>query len=447
MILESILELWELVKEDMRASVKEIAYDFWLAPLEFVKYDNNKITLRINADFKRNTILDKFSTTIRDSVENVFGFPVDVEIILPGEEKIEEEGKIDSATKKAMNKYNYSFENFIVGSSNKFAHAAAVNVANNPGGSYNPLFIYGHSGLGKTHLLCAIQKQILKNTPSANIIYTSGELFTNELVHYICLRDTHTFHEKYRNVDVLLIDDIQFIAKTVSTQEEFFHTFDYLIQKGKQVVLTSDRPPKEMVTLEERLRNRFEWGLMADIQPPTIETRMAIVKLKADEIGIELSDDIIKYIAEHIKKNIRQLEGIVKKIEAYYHLYMESPTLENVRDMMADLINDEQAYPITVDNIITEVGRIFNVTPVEIKSEKRNANIVLARQVAMYIVHETMNLSLQNIGNEFGKKHYTTVMHSLSEIESKMSKNVTLRATVDDVLKNLMEDYNLNLLD
>lgn len=445
--MESILELWELVKEDMRASVKEIAYDFWLAPLEFVKYDNNKITLRINADFKRNTILDKFSTTIRDSVENVFGFPVDVEIILPGEEKIEEEGKIDSATKKAMNKYNYAFENFIVGSSNKFAHAAAVNVANNPGGSYNPLFIYGHSGLGKTHLLCAIQKQILKNTPSANIIYTSGELFTNELVHYICLRDTHTFHEKYRNVDVLLIDDIQFIAKTVSTQEEFFHTFDYLIQKGKQVVLTSDRPPKEMVTLEERLRNRFEWGLMADIQPPTIETRMAIVKLKADEIGIELSDDIIKYIAEHIKKNIRQLEGIVKKIEAYYHLYMESPTLENVRDMMADLINDEQAYPITVDNIITEVGRIFNVTPVEIKSEKRNANIVLARQVAMYIVHETMNLSLQNIGNEFGKKHYTTVMHSLSEIESKMSKNVTLRATVDDVLKNLMEDYNLNLLD
>lgn len=445
--MESILELWELVKEDMRASVKEIAYDFWLAPLEFVKYDNNKITLRINADFKRNTILDKFSTTIRDSVENIFGFPVDVEIILPGEEKIEEEGKIDSATKKAMNKYNYSFENFVIGSSNKFAHAAAVNVANNPGGSYNPLFIYGHSGLGKTHLLCAIQKQILKNTPSANIIYTSGELFTNELVHYICLRDTHTFHEKYRNVDVLLIDDIQFIAKTVSTQEEFFHTFDYLIQNGKQVVLTSDRPPKEMVTLEERLRNRFEWGLMADIQPPTIETRMAIVKLKADEIGITLSDDIIKYIADHIKKNIRQLEGIVKKIEAYYHLYMESPTLDNVRDMMSDLINDEQAYPITVDNIITEVGRIFNVTPVEIKSDKRNANIVLARQVAMYIVHETMNISLQTIGSEFGKKHYTTVMHSLREIESKMSKNVTLRATVDDVLKNLMEDYNLNLLD
>ena len=439
--MDSISELWELVKQDMRASVKEIAYDFWLAPLEFVKFENNKITLRINAEFKRNTILDKFSTVIRDSVENVFGFAVNIEIILPGEEKIEEEGKMDSATKKAMNKYNYSFENFIIGSSNKFAHAAAINVANNPGGSYNPLFIYGHSGLGKTHLLCAIQKQILKNNPKTNIIYTSGELFTNELIHYISLKDTHTFHEKYRNVDVLLIDDIQFIAKTVSTQEEFFHTFDYLIQQGKQVVLTSDRPPKEMVTLEERLRNRFEWGLMADIQPPTLETRMAIVKLKSDEIGISLSDDIVKYIAEHIKKNIRQLEGIVKKIEAYYNLYMVSPTMENVQEMMADLINDEQPYPVTVDNIIVEVGRTFDVTPVEMKSEKRNANIVLARQVAMYIVHETTNLSLQNIGKEFGNKHYTTVMHSLSEIESKMSKSVTLRATVDDILKNILEDY------
>ncbi len=445
--MESISELWEVAKEGMRASVKEIAYTFWLEPLEFVKYENNKITLRIHAEFKRNTILDKFSTVIRDSVEEVFGFPVDVEIILPGEETIEEEGKIDSATKKAMNKYNYSFDNFVIGSSNKFAHAAAINVANNPGGSYNPLFIYGHSGLGKTHLLCAIQKQILTNDPTANIIYTSGELFTNELIHYISLRDTHTFHEKYRNVDVLLIDDIQFIAKTVSTQEEFFHTFDYLIQKGKQVVLTSDRPPKEMLTLEERLRNRFEWGLMADIQPPSLETRMAIVKLKADEIGIELSDDIIKYIAENIKKNIRQLEGIVKRIEAFYHLYMIAPTLSHVQDMLSDLISDDQSSPITVDNIITEVGRIFDVSPAEIKSEKRNSNIVLARQVAMYIVHETTNLSLKSIGNEFGNKHYTTVMHSLSEIESKMSKNVTLRATVDDVLKNLTEDYNIDIPD
>lgn len=437
--MDSFLGIWELVKADIRANVKETAFNVWLEPLEFVKYDNDKVTLRINAEYKRNVILDKFSTQIRDSMENVFGFPVDIDIVLPGEENSEEEGKIDSATKKAMTKYDYSFENFVVGPTNKFAHAAAVNVANSPGARYNPLFIYGHSGLGKTHLLCAIQKKILESNPKANIIYTSGELFTNELVHHLSLRDTHSFHDKYRNVDVLLVDDIQFISKTDTTQEEFFHTFDFLIQKGKQVVLTSDRPPKEMVTLEERLRNRFEWGLMADIQPPSVETRMAIVKLKSDELGIDLGDDVIKFIAEHIKKNVRQLEGIVKKIEAYHNLYRVTPTLQDVQDIIADLINDEPPLPVTIDNIIKEVGRIFNVSPADIKGEKRTAGIVLARQVAMYIVHETTSLSLQNIGNEFGKKHYTTVMHSLSEIESKMSKNVTLRATVDDVLKNLQE--------
>lgn len=440
--------MWEHVKKEMRASVKELAYTFWLEPLEFVRYDekNNKITLRTDAEYKRNTILDKFSTTIRDSVENVFGFEVEIEIILPGEEMIEESGELDSAAKRAIGKYSYSFDNFVVGSSNKFAHAAALNVANHPGEKYNPLFIYGHSGLGKTHLLCAIQKQILKNDPKVNIIYTSGELFTNELVHFISLRDTHAFHEKYRNVDVLLIDDIQFIAKTVSTQEEFFHTFDFLIQNGKQVVLTSDRPPKEMLTLEERLRNRFEWGLMTDIQPPTLEMRMAIVKLKCEDIGISLEDNITKFIAECIKKNVRQLEGIIRKIEAFHNLYRITPTLQIVQDMMQDLIDNDALNPVTVDDIINEVGRIFNVTPADIKSEKRNSNIVLARQVTMYVIHETMSLSLQDIGTAFGR-HHTTVMYALKEIEGKMSKNVTLRATVDDIRKNLLEEYNLEMIE
>lgn len=439
--MDSFAELWEYVREDIRANVTEAAYNVWLAPLEFIKYSDNKITLRINADFKRNVILDKFSTVIRDSVESVFGFEVNVEIILPGEETInEKEGEIDSATKKAKDKYDYSFDNFVIGSSNKFAHAAALNVANRPGFSYNPLFIYGHSGLGKTHLLCAIQNHIMKTNPKANIIYTSGELFTNELVHYLSLRDTHTFHERYRNVDVLLIDDIQFIAKTDKTQEEFFHTFDYLIQQGNQVVLTSDRPPKEMAILDERLRSRFESGLMCDIKPPSSETRMAIIKLKAKERGIFLTDEIVKFIAEHIKRNVRQLEGIVKKLEAYHSLNGVDPSLIAVQEILEDLINDEPPSAVTVDNIIKEVGRIFGVSAGEIRGDKRNSNIVLARQVAMYIVHETTGLSLKAIGSEFGDKHYTTVMHSLSEIESKMSKNVNLRATVDDVLKNLEED-------
>lgn len=439
-------DIWPLVQRQLKASVKEIAYSLWLEPLEFVGFDNNTVTLRVDAEFRRKTVLENFSTLLRDTVEDIFGFPVDVQIILKGEEKIEETGELDSATINAINKYNYTFENFVTGSSNKFAHAAALNVANNPGNHYNPLFIYGNSGLGKTHLLCAIQRQILKNNPNANIIYTSGELFTNELIHFISIKDTHTFHEKYRNVDVLLVDDIQFIAKTVSTQEEFFHTFDYLIQQGKQVVLTSDRPPKEMVTLEERLRNRFEWGLMADIQPPTLELRMAIVKLKCEEIGIELDDDIIKFIAESIKKNVRQLEGIIKRIEAFKNLYFIPPALFMVQEMMQDLIDNEEINPVTVDNIIDAVSECFGVPSADIKSDKRSANVVQARQITMYIIHDMMCLSLQEIGTAFGK-HHTTVMHALKEIEGKMSKNVTLRAKVDDIKKNLYDKYNLEMIE
>lgn len=437
--MDSFAELWDLVCADMKSKVTETAYNVWLRPLEFVKYENDKITLKIKAEFMRNVILDKFSTTIRDSVENVFGFSVDVDIILPGDDP-SNIAVPDSAAKNVQKKYDYSFENFVIGPTNKFAHAAALNVANNPGVSYNPLFIYGHSGLGKTHLLSATQKRILERNPKANIIYTSGELFTNELIHYISIKNTQSFHERYRNVDVLLIDDIQFIAKTTTAQEEFFHTFDYLVQQGNQVVLTSDRPPKEMPTLDERLRSRFENGLMCDIQPPALETRMAITKIKAEERGIILSDDIVKYIAEHIKKNIRQLEGIVKKLEASYNLDGTVPTLTSVQEMMADLLNDEPSSTVTVDNIIKEVARMFNVLAAEIRSDKRNANIVQARQVAMYIVHTCTNLSLQAIGKEFGNKHYTTVIHSLKEIETKMERNVTLRATVDDVLKNITDD-------
>lgn len=437
--MDSFTELWELVCEDMKLKVTETAYNVWLKPLEFIKYENDRITLKIKAEFMRNVILDKFSTIIRDSVENVFGFAVDVEIILPGDDPSNKEVP-DSAALNVQKKYDYSFENFVIGPTNKFAHAAALNVANNPGSSYNPLFIYGHSGLGKTHLLCAIQKRILEKNPGANIIYTSGELFTNEMIHYLTLKNMQVFHERYRNVDVLLIDDVQFIAKTNTTQEEFFHTFDYLVQKGNQVVLTSDRPPKEMPTLSERLRARFENGLMCDIQPPSLETRMAITKMKAEERGIELPDEIIKYIAEHIKKNVRQIEGIVKKLEAMYNLDGKSPDINTIHEVMQDLLNDEPSSAVTVENIIKEVARIFAVSVQDIRSDKRNANIVQARQIAMYIVHNCTNLSLQAIGKEFGNKHYTTVIHSLKEIETKMEKNVTLRATVDDVLKNITDD-------
>ena len=281
--------------------------------------------------------------------------------------------------------------------------------------------------------------EIKQQRPDAKIIYTSGELFTNELIYYIGNHNTYAFHEKYRNCDVLLVDDIQFIAKTETTQEEFFHTFNALKNNGSQIVLTSDRPPREMMTLEERLRTRFEMGLIADVQPPTLETRMAIVKKKSDDLNIILSDDVVKFIAENIKKNIRQLEGIVKKISAYQEVEGTTPSIAVAKRAISDIINDNQPTPVTVENIINEVARTFDVSAADIRSSKKSANISLARQVAIYIVDRVTGLSLKAIGNEFGNKHHSTIIYSLKESKSKIEKDVALKATVDDIIKNINE--------
>ncbi|MBR3816389.1 MAG: chromosomal replication initiator protein DnaA [Clostridia bacterium] len=433
--MDSFDEIWTLVKEEIRCSVAEVAYNVWLSPLEFVSFKNDTVYLSIS-DFKKKIIVDKFSIVVNTAFENVLGFPVTVEYVVPGDLiKNEAEGE----EKKSDPEYDYTFENFITGSSNKFAHAAAINVAANPGKAYNPLFIYGHSGLGKTHLLMAIMNEIKQNNPNADIIYTSGELFTNELVYYIGNHNTYAFHEKYRKCDVLLVDDIQFIARAETTQEEFFHTFNALTSNDKQVVLTSDRPPREMMTLEERLRTRFEMGLIADIQPPSLETRMAIVKKKSDDLNLELSDEVIKFIADNIKKNIRQLEGAVKKIKAYQDMEGSKPTLGVAKKAISDIINDNQPLPVTVENIISEVSRTFDVTPSDIRSDKRSSNISLARQVAIYIVDQVTGLSLKAIGNEFGNKHHSTIIYALKEIKNKLEKDIALKATVDDIIKNINE--------
>lgn len=432
--MDSFDEIWTLVKEEIRCSVAEVAYNVWLSPLEFVSFKNDTVYLSIS-DFKKKIIVDKFSVVVNTAFENVLGFPVNVEYVVPGDLI-----KKDSETEKSADpEYDYTFDNFITGPSNKFAHAAAINVAANPGKAYNPLFIYGHSGLGKTHLLMAIMNEIKLHNPNANIIYTSGELFTNEFIYYISNHNTHAFHEKYRNCDVLLVDDIQFIAKAETTQEEFFHTFNVLTSNDKQIVLTSDRPPREMMTLEERLRTRFEMGLIADIQPPTLETRMAIVKKKSVDLDINLSDDVIKFIADNIKKNIRQLEGAVKKIKAYKEMEKTEPNIAVAKKAISDIINDNQPLPVTVENIISEVSRTFDVTPADIRSDKRSSNISLARQVAIYIVDQVTGLSLKAIGNEFGNKHHSTIIYALREIKTKLDKDVALKATIDDIIKNINE--------
>lgn len=438
--MDSFAEVWALIKEEMKSKVTEVAYNVWLEPLEFIEFKEDTLVLGIS-EFKKKIIVSKFRELIEKSCEDVLGFKVIVRYLSPTEEEKQEEKK-EASSKSSRNTsdFNYTFDNFIIGPSNRFAHAAALNVAHSPGKAYNPLFIYGHSGLGKTHLLCAIMNYVKEKNPDANIIYTSGEHFTNELVYYIGNHNTHAFHEKYRSADLLLVDDIQFISKKEATQEEFFHTFNALTDAGKQIVLSSDRPPKEMMTLEERVRTRFESGLIADIQPPNLETRMAIIKRKSDDLDIILSDEVITYIAENIKKNIRQLEGAVKKIKAYQDVEDSKPNIGIAKRAISDIINDNQPLPVTVENIISEVSRTFNVSAADIRSDKRNANISLARQVAIYIVHEVTSLSLKAIGDEFGNKHHSTIIYSLNEVTEKLKDNVQLKATIDDIIKNINEN-------
>ncbi len=433
--MDSFAEIWQLVQQELKNQVTEVAYNVWLSPLEFVKFENDTVFLSIS-EFKKNIIVDKFMTPLKNAFETILGFSVQIVFLIPGEAKAQNK---EEPTEAQSFEHEYTFDNFITGPSNRFAHAAALNVANNPGITYNPLFIYGHSGLGKTHLLLAIMNEIKQQRPDSKIIYTSGELFTNELIYYIQNHNTYAFHEKYRSCDVLLVDDIQFIAKGETTQEEFFHTFNALKNNGSQIVLTSDRPPREMMTLEERLRTRFEMGLIADVQPPTLETRMAIVKKKSDDLNIYLSDDVVKYIAENIKKNIRQLEGIVKKISAYREVEGTSPSIAVAKRAISDIINDNQPLPVTVENIINEVARTFDVSAADIRSSKKSANISLARQVAIYIVDRVTGLSLKAIGSEFGNKHHSTIIYSLKECKAKIEKDVSLKATVEDIIKNINE--------
>ena len=330
-----------------------------------------------------------------------------------------------------------TLDTFIVGSSNKFAHAAALAVAQNPATAYNPLFIYGDSGLGKTHLLQAIKAEVEKNNPNANIIYIDGETFTNEIIAAIRENKTTEFHNKYRQADVLLVDDVQFIAGKESTQEEFFHTFNALHSAGKQIVLVSDRPAKEIQRLEERLRTRFEWGLTADIQPPDFETRCAIIKRKSDLLRLDMQNDAIEFIASKVKTNIRQLEGVVKKLDALKRLENKQPNLINAQIAIKDILNEQLPIPLTIEKILEEVSRSYGVSAADIKGKKRTQNIAEARKMCMYIVRQVCELSMEDIGKEFGGRDHSTVVYSISNVEEKMEKDSFYRSNIEDIIKNV----------
>ena len=376
---------------------------------------------------------------LNEAIEATMGFQVEIEIITETSKKEEKEQLVTDST-TSYNNYELSFDNFIVGSSNKFAYAAAQAVATTPGQAYNPLFIYGNSGLGKTHLLNAICLEIKKNNPSSKIIYTRGEDFTNELVQSLERKTMPAFHDKYRTADILLVDDIQFIAGKTQTQEEFFHTFNALTQENKQIVLTSDRPPKEIALLEDRIKTRFEWGLLADIQPPDIETRMAIIKNKAEHLNFELPDDVVQYIAEKIKNNVRQLEGAVKKLNALCTISGHDPSIILAQKAIKDILSDNQPIPVTIDKILNEVARTYGTSVDNILSDKRNANISKARQAAMYIVREVTSLSMENIGEKFGGKHHSTVIYNIKECEKEMETNPSVKATIQGIINNVRDN-------
>ena len=433
--MDSFNEAWALICEYCKQHVTEVAYKSWLQNIEPLKFDltDGKIILMVKSDFQRNILMTIYMKLLKEAAKNVFGADLDIAIIVPEEINNETTRKNETTVDED---YEFTFDTFIVGSSNKFAHAASLAVATNPGRAYNPLFIYGNSGLGKTHLLYAIRNEIHKNHPEKDIVYVKGEDFTNELIEAIMTKSNIEFRQKYRKSHVLLVDDIQFIGGKDSTQEEFFHTFNSLYETKSQIVLTSDRPPKEIKTLEDRLRSRFESGLIADIQPPDFETRIAIIRRKAELLQIELPDDVTEYIATRLKSNIRQLEGVVKKLKAKNQLYGDKININIAQKTISEILNNDQPPPLTVDMVIEEVARHLGVTSNDIRS-KRNSNISNARQIAIYAVRELMDMSMNNIGDEFGGRDHSTIVYALKQIEKNMEKDPKLKATVNDIINNI----------
>ena len=440
--MDSFKDVLEAAQSYCKAQMAEPTYNLYIDGLEPISFeDSSHITLSVRNDFICKIVTDRYLGLLKEAFKTVLGFDVDITLVVPStpphEVVLAQQYEANPASPQGN--YEFTFENFIKGPSNQFAFAAAQAVAANPSGAYNPLFIYGGSGLGKTHLLTAIQTEIKRTHPDFVIMYVTCEQFTNELIAAIRAGSTEDFRMKYRVADLLLVDDIQFIAGKISTQEEFFHTFNTLYQAGKQIVLTSDRPPKEIKTLEERLRTRFEWGLIADIQPPDFETRIAIIKRKAELLDLEIPSIVEEYIANHVKNNIRQLEGVVKKLNAYNKLAQTPPSILLAQSAIREILTDNQPIPVTVERIISEVGRTFGVSSEDIRSSKRSSQISNARQIAMYVIREITQMSMAAIGNEFGGRDHSTVVYATGQVVKNMKQDTKYKETVEDIIKNIRD--------
>ena len=465
--LEEIKLVWNIVYESFSSTMSTSTRELWFGDLVVTDYCDGVITMEIKSELKFKTLTEKYVGELSRRFSDELGFDVVVNLVFSGtpinqEEAIksimervslgdpswkreQEKEKAEEAKKNTppvlgstMPPFNfeYTFDNFIVGSSNKFAHAACVAVAKMPAKNYNPLFIYGPSGIGKTHLLYAITNYLREQNPNVKVIYIKGEDFTNQMIECLSRQAMPEFREKYRDCDVLLIDDIQFIGGKVSTQEEFFHTFTALYEGRKQIILTSDRQPREIKTLEDRLKTRFEWGLIADIQSPDLELRVAIIKKKAEQVGVELPEDVLTFLAENLRSNIRQIEGAIKKLGARVFLSGEKIDMDLARGCIAELLGGAEPTSVTVEKIFSSVYQKYGIKKEDLISAKRNKEIAYARHITVYIIREVTEMSLPNIAKIFNRDH-STIISSIETIERKLITDAALDFEIKEIIKEV----------
>ena len=444
--------LWEKTLNIIKGEMSEVSFNTWIKSCEPISISSNTIKISVPNSFTQDILEKRYKDLVVNSIEAACSKVYNVDFIVASymqESDENEEKNTQNDDKSSVNVNDemsstlnpkYTFDSFVIGNSNRFAHAASLAVAEAPAKAYNPLFIYGGVGLGKTHLMHAIGHYVLQNNSNAKVVYVSSEKFTNELINAIRDDRNEEFRNKYRNVDILLIDDVQFIAGKERTQEEFFHTFNELHDANKQIILSSDRPPKEIPTLEDRLRSRFEWGLIADIQAPDCETRMAILKRKADVEKLNVANEVMVYIATKIKSNIRELEGALIRIVAYSSLTNRPITVELASEALKDIISNKQNKNITIDVIQDVVAGYFNLRIEDLKSQRRTRNVAYPRQIAMYLSRKLTDMSLPKIGEEFGGRDHTTVIHAYEKISDNLKTDESLQHTVNDITKKLTQN-------
>lgn len=434
--MNSLTDVWGNVLQQMSRQLASTTINTWFDEVEVVTMEDSAFVLHCGNEFKKKTIEARFLSYIRDALRDLFS--ADFEIKILNDEQLSAYHGVAPDYPGDLNDSGaFTFETYVVGPSNKLAYAAAHAVSERPGVNYNPLFIYGDSGLGKTHLLYAIAHGLKKNHPDAKIVYIKGDDFTNELVASIREGKNAEFREKYRQATLLLVDDVQFIAGKEQTQEEFFHTFNSLYEAGKQIVLTSDRPPREMTKLEDRLRTRFEWGLMVDVTPPDYETRLAIVKNKSAMLGVKLSDPVTDLIAENVTANVRQIEGTLNKILAYYDLMGSAMSQEDILRAIRDMIKKNNEYIPTAQAVVNYICSTYHIDEDVLRGQSRGREVVTARQIAMYLMRRMICMNLVDIGKEFGDRDHTTVLHSLDKVEKQMRSDPAFAEMVKQITTNI----------